>query len=70
MKEKIEKVHIILNKNNLTELPDKKTKTKLETFIDDIDKILSDVLLRELNAIEALINTDNFLEAEQGTKKF
>ncbi|CAF3193863.1 unnamed protein product [Rotaria sp. Silwood2] len=70
MKEKIEKVHIILNKNNLTELLDKKMKTKLETFIDDIDKILPDVLLRGLNAIETLINTDNFLEAEQGIKIF
>ncbi|CAF4241497.1 unnamed protein product, partial [Rotaria sp. Silwood2] len=70
MKEKIEKVHIILNKNNLTELLDKKMKTKLETFIDDIDKILPDVLLRGLNAIETLINTNNFLEAEQGIKNF
>ncbi|CAF3095788.1 unnamed protein product [Rotaria sp. Silwood2] len=50
------------------ELLDKKIKVQLETFIDDIDKILSDIIMRELNAIEALINTDSFSEAEQGMK--
>ncbi|CAF3928132.1 unnamed protein product [Rotaria sp. Silwood2] len=49
-------------------LLDKKIKVQLETFIDDIDKILSDIIMRELNAIEALINTDSFSEAEQGMK--
>ncbi|CAF5125256.1 unnamed protein product, partial [Rotaria sp. Silwood1] len=49
-------------------LLDKKIKIKLETFIDDIDKVLSNIIIRGLYAIENRINTDSFLEAEQGMK--
>ncbi|CAF4640808.1 unnamed protein product [Rotaria sp. Silwood1] len=50
------------------ELLDKTIKIKLEAFMDDINKILSDTIIQGFDAIEALINIDSFLEAEQGMK--
>ncbi|CAF3697929.1 unnamed protein product [Rotaria sp. Silwood1] len=50
------------------ELLDKTIKIKLEAFMYDINKILSDTIIQGFDAIEALINIDSFLEAEQGMK--
>ncbi|CAF1610759.1 unnamed protein product [Rotaria magnacalcarata] len=68
IKEKIEKIQIATNKKNIMQLLDNKIRIKLDTFSDDIEKNLTDIILRGFDAIEVLISTDNFSEAEQCMK--
>ena len=60
----IETVQIVLNKENIIELLDDKTKHRLHNFNEKIDKTLSTSLLTALTSIEGFMNNGNFLEAE------
>ncbi|CAF2235978.1 unnamed protein product, partial [Rotaria magnacalcarata] len=62
----IEKMRTALNQCNLMDLLDEKTKRDLNNFQDEIDKILSDIILKGFTSIETYMNNDNFTEAEEG----
>ncbi|CAF2263519.1 unnamed protein product, partial [Rotaria magnacalcarata] len=62
----IEKIRTALNQCNLMDLLDGKTKRDLENFQDEIDKMLSDIILKGFASIETYMNNDNFTEAEEG----
>ncbi|CAF2093384.1 unnamed protein product [Rotaria magnacalcarata] len=66
IKENVTAVRLVSSKQNIIKLLDDKTKSRLENFNYDIDKILSAILLIGLDSIEAFIDADSFLEAEQG----
>ncbi|CAF3975531.1 unnamed protein product [Rotaria sordida] len=66
IKENIEKIRIACNKHMLMELLDKKIQTDLKNFDNEINKILSRIILKGLNSIEAFMDADSFSEAEQG----
>ena len=66
IKNNIEKIRTALVQCNLVDLLEEKTKSDLRNFDSDIDKILSDILLKGLASIEKYMNNDNFDEAEQG----
>ncbi|CAF4058236.1 unnamed protein product [Rotaria magnacalcarata] len=62
----IEKIRTALNQCNLMDLLDGITKRDLENFQDEIDKMLSDIILKGFASIETYMNNDNFTEAEEG----
>lgn len=66
IKGNIEKVRIAASKQRIKDLLDARTRSSLESFDGDINKILSKVISRSHVSIEAFIEINNFSEAERG----
>ncbi|CAF3144286.1 unnamed protein product [Rotaria sp. Silwood2] len=66
IKENVTTIRLVLNKCNIIKLLDDKTKSRLKNFDNDINKILSAILLTSLGSIEGFIDADSFFEAERG----
>ncbi|CAF1382416.1 unnamed protein product, partial [Didymodactylos carnosus] len=66
MKENIDKVQIVLNKEGLLELLDDKTQNDLRSFDNGINEQLSKISSKGLRSIKDFMNADSFSEAEQG----
>ncbi|CAF0787349.1 unnamed protein product [Adineta ricciae] len=66
IKENSDKVRIAANKHRIFDLVDDRTRNSLAKFDQDMSHILSTVLLRGIQSIQAFIDTNSFSEAEQG----
>jgi hypothetical protein len=65
LKENIDKIQIASNKHGITNLLHGETKRRLENFEKEINEVLTEIILKGLNTIEAFMDTDSFYEAEQ-----
>ncbi|CAF1316643.1 unnamed protein product [Rotaria sordida] len=66
IKENIEKIRIACNKHMIMKLLDEDIQTSLQKFDNEINEILSRIILKGLNSIEAFMDADSFSEAEHG----
>ncbi|CAF4906712.1 unnamed protein product [Rotaria sp. Silwood1] len=66
IRENIEKTQIACNKHRIMELLDEKVQIDLKNFDNEINEILSRIILKGLKSIEAFMDADSFSEAEQG----
>ncbi|CAF4205874.1 unnamed protein product, partial [Didymodactylos carnosus] len=66
IKENIDKIRIALNKHSIMDLLDSGTRDDLQNFDKEINEILSKIILRGLESIEAFMDADSFSETEQG----
>ena len=69
IKENVDKIRIALNKNSIMKLLDSSTESLLREFDREINGVLSSIILKALNSIQALVNVDSFGEAEQRMEK-
>ncbi|CAF3671837.1 unnamed protein product [Rotaria socialis] len=65
IKENVTTIRLISSKHNIMGLLGNETKSRLENFDNDINKILSAILLTGLDSIEDFIDADSFFEAER-----
>ncbi|CAF1526625.1 unnamed protein product, partial [Rotaria sordida] len=66
IKENIEKIRTACNKHMIMKLLDEDTQTSLQKFDNEINEILSRIILKGLHSIEAFMDADSFSEAEHG----
>ncbi|CAF0947135.1 unnamed protein product [Adineta steineri] len=65
IKENSDKVRIAVNRRRIIDLVDEQTRQSLKNFDQEMNDILSNIILRGHRSIEAFIETNSFSEAEQ-----
>ncbi|CAF2770029.1 unnamed protein product [Rotaria sp. Silwood2] len=65
IKDNIEKIGIAVSKTNIMELLDSGTQNSFRKFENEINELLSRIIIRGLDVIEAFLNVDSFDEAKQ-----
>ncbi|CAF3546493.1 unnamed protein product [Rotaria socialis] len=65
IRQNVEKVHNASKEDSIMKLLDDTVKCDMETFSDDVDKILSNMVLKRVDTIQVLLDTHCFIKAEQ-----